>query len=273
MRSMELVSNYSQIKDSIVKVKANKEGFITNFFLSDEKCELLIRNKILYIVCFDKVFFLLHKDTCFYHLYYISPSLDSLDASLIQLIRNFNELVLVVDIIGNNESIEKTVSVFNSYDFLTYTKLNRMSRIVNFDSYIDDKRVTYATIEHGKEISLLLDKYFDRYCEQIPLIEEINKWIDKNRILVILDKDKIIGFVIFEINGVTSYLRYWFTHPDFRENKVGSALLRRFFFESRNTKRQLFWVIESNENAIIRYKHYGFLPEKMFDIVLKKNKK
>ncbi len=268
---MDLVSNYSQIKDSIIRVKAYKEGFITNFFLSEEKCELLINNKILYVVDLDKVIFLLHKDSCFYHLYYIAPSLDLLDASLIQLIINFNELVLVVDIIGNKESIEKIVPVFNSYNFLTYSKLNRMSRIVNFESYLDDKRVTYAKIEHGKEISLLLVKYFDRYCEQIPLIEEINSWIDKNRILVILDKEKIIGFVIFEINGATSYLRYWFTHPDFRENKVGSALLRRFFFESRHTKRQLFWVIESNDNAIIRYKHYGFLPEKMFDIVLKKN--
>lgn len=268
---MELISNYNQIKDSIIKVKAYREGFLTNFFLSEEKCELLIKNKILYIFAFDKVFFLLHKDSCFYHLYYISPSLDSLDASLIQFIKNFNDLVVVVDIIGNDQSIEKIVSIFNSYNFLTYSKLNRMSRIVDHDSYIDDKRVTYATIEQGKEISLLLEKYFDRYCEQIPLIEEINTWIEENRILIIHDKDKIIGFVIFEINGVTSYLRYWFTHPDFREKKVGSSLLRRFFFESRHSKRQLFWVIESNENAIIRYKHYGFLPEKMFDIVLKKN--
>ncbi|MBA4320402.1 MAG: N-acetyltransferase, partial [Flavobacterium sp.] len=38
--------------------------------------------------------------------------------------------------------------------------------------------------------------------------------------------------------------------------------------KGRNTKRQLFWVIKSNENAIKRYLHYGFKEEKMYNFVM-----
>ena len=74
-----------------------------------------------------------------------------------------------------------------------------------------------------------------------------------------------------EMNATTLYLRYWFTHPDFRDRKVGSRLLRRFFEEGKDTKRQLFWVIRSNKNAIKRYRHYGFKEENMLDFVLRNN--
>ena len=77
-------------------------------------------------------------------------------------------------------------------------------------------------------------------------------------------------FLIYELNATTLYLRYWFTHPDYRDTKVGSRLLRRFFEEGKDTKRQLFWVIRTNENAIVRYRPYGFAEENMFDYVFER---
>lgn len=50
---------------------------------------------------------------------------------------------------------------------------------------------------------------------------------------------------------------------------IGSKLFNSFMYEGRNTKRQLLWVITHNINAIKRYVHYGFKPEKLFDYVLK----
>ena len=70
------------------------------------------------------------------------------------------------------------------------------------------------------------------------------------------------------MNNTTNYLRYWFTHPNYRDKKIGSKLLRHFFKIGEDTKRQIFWVIQSNENAIKRYRHYGFKEENMFDYVL-----
>jgi GNAT superfamily N-acetyltransferase len=85
-----------------------------------------------------------------------------------------------------------------------------------------------------------------------------------------MTNDKIDGLVVFEINGLTSHLRYWFVDPKMRDQKTGSALLRRFFHECRNTKRQILWVNTLNANAIERYAHYGFRAETMTDIIMKR---
>jgi ribosomal protein S18 acetylase RimI-like enzyme len=49
---------------------------------------------------------------------------------------------------------------------------------------------------------------------------------------------------------------------------MGSLLLRSWLHKSSYSARQIFWVIQSNQNAIDKYKHYGFTEEDMIDIVL-----
>jgi GNAT superfamily N-acetyltransferase len=123
-------------------------------------------------------------------------------------------------------------------------------------------------MDYSKQIHSILEQYFDKYSEQLPLQTELDQWIINNNIFIVTEEKKIIGFVIFENIGVTAYLRYWFTHPDYRNRKIGSILLKRFFYECRASKRQLFWVISTNENAIMRYKHYGFAAEQLLDQTL-----
>ena len=48
--------------------------------------------------------------------------------------------------------------------------------------------------------------------------------------------------------------------------------IKKYFSDSRGAKRQLFWVIKLNENAIKRYRHYGFKSENLFDVVLTNKK-
>ena len=114
----------------------------------------------------------------------------------------------------------------------------------------------------------LLHQFFNEKTEQIPFAEELEGYAKEGHILVCEESSNLAGFLIYEINATTIYLRYWFTLPDFRDKKVGSRLLRRFFEEGKNTKRQLFWVIRNNENAIKRYKHYGFAEENMYDFIM-----
>ena len=92
-------------------------------------------------------------------------------------------------------------------------------------------------------------EYEDKYLEDVKdLLIELEEYI------LTIDKDHLDQL-----------------HPDYRDKKVGSRLLRRFFEEGKDTKRQLFWVIRTNENAIKRYKHYGFNEENMFDFVMQYN--
>ena len=45
-------------------------------------------------------------------------------------------------------------------------------------------------------------------------------------------------------------------------------LFNEFLSRGKNTQRQLFWVIKTNQNAIKRYRHYGFEEEKMSNFIL-----
>jgi ribosomal protein S18 acetylase RimI-like enzyme len=216
--------------------------------------------------------FILYKDHDFFHLYYICSNEKTLADSLKELINNYTDHTFVTDIIGTEVYTQKTAGVFSQAGFNIYTTLYRMSRFKNLDeSYIADTKTENAVTDHAVQIFNIFEKYFDKYSEQLPLLEEITQFINNNNVLVITEQQKVLAFVIYEIKGMTSYLRYWFVLPEYRDKKFGSVLLRRFFYESRNTKRQIFWVLASNENAIIRYKHYGFEAETMLDQVMIKS--
>ena len=118
----------------------------------------------------------------------------------------------------------------------------------------------------------MLHTNFDPLSEQLPCYEEILDFISRKGVLVYKEKGKVYGFIIFELNGQTLYLRYWFVLPEYRDLKIGSRLFNEFMRAGHATKRQLFWVIGSNENAIKRYRHYGFEVERLYDYVLIRNK-
>ena len=268
---MNKVASYKQIQEIIIKLRNYKEGFITNFYLSEAKCNLLIKKNCLFLQEYEKCLFVLFKEDDFYHLYYVAINNEQLDNALEILTRNYSKETFVTDIVGSDPFIAEFSKLFEFYGFEKYSKLFRMDRVkIEKPAMETDPRIEieYAALAWASQIKNILDTYFDKYSEQIPLLEEIDQWIIDKRIIVVLGKDRIVGLVIFEINGLTSYLRYWFVAPEYRNKKMGSALLRRFFYECRKTKRELFWVIASNENAIARYEHYGFKSEFLFDQVL-----
>jgi GNAT superfamily N-acetyltransferase len=252
------------------KITVLKSGFLTNFFLDIQKINLLISKKMLsYKNINDTVFFF--KDTeNFKNLYYFTTNIENLKKDLQILLDENQEETYIVDIVEKKNNIASIREVFHSLHFNQYTSLMRMSRLVTDAEMYSKKNsnIEFANPKKALEIYHLLQNYFDTFAEQLPLLEEIELLISKNNIILYLEEKKIIGFLIYELIGLTSYLRYWFVHPDHRDKKIGSSLLNIFFELSKNAKRQLFWVIESNENAIKRYEHFGFAKEDLLDCVM-----
>lgn len=265
---MNKVFSYSVLQEQIAAVRSLKEGYCTNFFMDAKRCDYLIQHAVLFTIVKEGVVFLLQKDGTFFHLYYCASSPHKLERTLKSALKEINN-TCVIDIVGQKQELVEYQKVFRSVGFEDYCSLNRMSRKIDSNvSLVSDGRINIGVLRDIEVVYALLQGYFDCYSEQLPSVQEIENWISAGHLLVCREKNFIVGFVLFDIIGVTSYLRYWFVHPDYRDKKIGSELLHRFFYESRTTKRQLFWVIESNENAIKRYLHYGFKPENMFDKVL-----
>ena len=268
---MILVSSIEVIQKLIKKVRDHKKDYFTNFFFDIPKLELWIKLSLIEYEETDETVLFCKKNCGFKNLYFCTTTLEILKRNIALFISNHNDEIFVVDIVVNGTSFLGFKDGFFSNGFYLYTSLVRMSRTSNelSNKVLNTKCISIANKDNGLEVLKLLHKYFDIYAEQLPLIEDINRWVEKKGILIYSDDYTTLqGFLIFELIGQTSYLRYWFVHPDYRDKKIGSALLGSFFKESLNNKRQIFWVIESNINAIKRYEHYGFKKEDLFDYVM-----
>lgn len=264
---MDKISSVEEIGLRIAEIRNLRKGFITNFYFDLSKHALWIEKGVFFSLREGNTVFFIKRSDTFCNVFYNSTDLMELRNSIRKLMECSCCDKLFFDVVGNAEQSEAVSIVFRELGFYNYCSLVRMSKITCPVENAPSGLIEYATEEHAKEIKKLLDEYFDPQTEQIPFLEEIEEYSRLNHILCCSKDGKIIGFVIFERNRTTHYLRYWFVHPEYRDLKVGGTLLKYFFYEGRDTKRQLFWVIRTNEKAIKRYKHYGFAEENMFDYV------
>jgi GNAT superfamily N-acetyltransferase len=265
---MRNIHDINEIHQSIKSVRDLKKGFLTNFFPDPAKTGLWMDNGLLFTAQFQETTFFFRKETGFYHLYFCSSSANSLCNALTSLLQQSQDTLYTIDLIGNRADMAELGDGIVSTGFFPYTSLVRMSRMISVSDappIAGNLNLAEARPDDAGEVLDLLQQYFDPLAENLPLMAEIESWIKAGQVAVFRETDTIQGFLIYEILGVTSYLRYWFVHPDHREKKIGSILIQEFFRRCSRTKRQLFWVIQSNENAIKRYIHYGFLPENLVD--------
>ena len=265
---MKLVESVQELQGLLASVWDLGQRVVTNFYLDTVKHGIWIRHKVLYYTMLDGVLFLFKEGEKFCNLFYCSSSLERLGHVLAQL-RFDSKKDIVVDVVGTEKQCDQVCETFFKTRFEPYCSLVRMSRPTpQEDAKELNDWVCRASLEDTLTIHALLLRYFDPYSEQIPFEEEISSFVEKGHALVCKNDNEMVGFLIYELNKSTLYLRYWFVRPDYRDKKIGSSLINRFFYEGQGTKRQLFWVIQSNENAIKRYRHYGFKEENLYDKVL-----
>lgn len=266
---MDKVISIEKTLELIKEIKNLHKGFITNFYLDEFKHNIWIQKGYFYYEKVNDTCFFIKKDKGFWNVFYCSTDKNDLENSLKLFELTNGDTIIMIDIVGNSEQCKDINNIFFRNGFYEYRSLVRMSKMTQNDcTEIANDRIDFANQFDVKYILALLNKYFDSRCEQIPYLEELEEYAKNKRILVYKENNEILGFLIFEMNKTTLYLRYWFVHPEHRDKKIGSLLLNRFFYEGKDTHRQLFWVITDNENAIKRYVHFGFKNENMYDYVL-----
>jgi GNAT superfamily N-acetyltransferase len=267
---MEIITTLDFFVNSLNFVKSFKKKSITNYYFDTIKSEVLINSGDLSAVTIGEVVFVLKQNGDFINLYYYAADSTELRKSLGKLVSIYPDLTAIVDVV-TTEIHEDVLKVFNHNGFNVYTSLVRMSRISDGMLIIDeitDQYLKVANKDESLEVFNQLKMFFDSKAEQLPSLDEMIKWSKNENVLVYKIENQVAGFIIYQLVGVTLYLRYWFVSPLFRERKIGSKLFNYFLLKGKYSKRQLFWVIRTNENAIVRYKHYGFKEEKMYNFVL-----
>lgn len=271
---MYIIQNQQEIQQLLKNLRDLKKGFLTNYYPDPAKTGLWMENSLFFAELFHETTFFFRKNNWFYHLYYCSTSENNLRNGLTALLQKSPDMLYTLDLIGNNKDVSELGGVIEPTGFFPYVNLVRMSRVISASvgqDFARNPNLAEAKPIDALEVIKQLQHYFDPLADNLPLLSEIESWINAGQVIVFRETDTIQGFLIYEIIGVTSYLRYWFVHPDHHEKKIGSVLIREFFKRCSGTKRQLFWVIQSNENAMKRYIHYGFLPENLVDNIYTNN--
>lgn len=264
------VKSYEQIQQFTTQIRSLRSGFVTNFYWDANKHPYWLDEGTLLVEGGDKCHLLLHHNEGFVNLYYIATSFDAIASSVSMMNVGAD---LVIDLVCKGEGeIER--ECFKSIGFKPYNHLFRMSHVGLMDQpdWIADPNVQYGKVCDAMLVAEALHAHFDPLCEQLPSLKELEDYAVRQQMLVMKDGNKLQGFLIAEKNGMTWYLRYWYTSPDYRNQGIGAKLLRTSLVQASETKRQLFWVIADNTNAIKRYEHYGFKRENMNDYVMIKRK-
>ena len=261
---MNKIESYSDLLLKIAEIRNLKKGFITNFYPNEFRTNIWIENETLVIYQGDETNIFIVKNSGFTTLYFCSTSLEKLEIC----ISNLNiDNPIVLDIVTNGID-SPLIKLFKNNGYSDYCSLVRMSRIGQLPEKEKDDMVRFAEYKDIMQIENYFENHFDKLSEQIPTRQELERWIDRSEIIVCVIDNDVAGYIIFDLVGITLYWRYWFVSTEYRDKKVGSKLFNEFMNCGKNSKRQMLWVITTNENAKKRQMHFGFNEEKMFDTVL-----
>jgi len=263
---MRKIESYQQIQDFVRQIRELRQGFVTNFYWDDNRHPYWIADSSFEFEQSPDCILMVHRCKEFANIFYIATSFAAFGE---MLQAHHLEGTLVADVVCKGEGINEQ-DAFTNMGFVRYQHLYRMSHVGNIigTDWVKDPRVKYGEKDDIFLVYNDMQKDFDPLAEQLPTIIELEDYAKRKQLLVIKDGDNLCGFLIFEITGVTWYLRYWYTSPDYRNQGIGAGLLRTSLLYGVESKRQIFWVIADNENAIKRYEHFGFTRENMNDYVM-----
>lgn len=273
---MEKVESIEQLKEFLLYIRNQKKGFVTNFYLDEEKHAAWIRTgEFQYDKWADTVFLLFDHYTpdnakYFTNMFYISTSEDEMLARLKGYPEKYIYDLYVLDIVGRDMMclplVEK-LKAMRGYNDMTLVRMTRMNGIQ--DDGVKGENVVYATQEDVKWVNEMLHSYFDEQMEQLPLVEELEKMAVRKHILLCKRDGKNAGMILFDKNPTTIHWRYWLVLQEYRNSGAGSELWHHLLWEARDTKRMILWVRLDNEHAMVRQEHYGFKKENMYDYIIK----
>lgn len=267
---MDKILSYEQIQGFVNVIRSLRKGYVSNFYWDPCKHPYwIIEGRFSFLQKNDCIL-MIHLQDDFCNLFYIATDMATVSAAVTSV--SF-EKTCIVDIVCRGEGDNEKGQLVHA-GFSPYQHLFRMSHVglLADDTWEMESDVEFGTNEDIRPLSVALMKNFDPLSEQLPSIEEIRDYIQRKQVLVIKDGVNLCGFIIFEVTGMTWYLRYWFTSSDYRNQGIGAKLLKSSLFLAKETKRQILWVISDNGNAIKRYEHYGFKRELMNDYVLIKRR-
>ncbi len=267
---MTPIASVNQVFEVIQEVKAGAPAYCTNFFPVQKKLQGWIDRGELRAETRKGSAFFLRSDRGFQHLYFCAASLAELQRDIAASDWMKTER-LTMDLVGNEASLAGMLDAFEAGGFRRYSKLQRLARAsqpLAEAAEAAEQKVVPAEAGDCDAVLELLDSSFDKYADQLPTAPEIEEAIRDRQIVLIKSGGELAALLHFETQGFTSTIRYWVVAAPFRSQRLGSVLMRHYFTAQSAVRRFILWVVGTNDDAIRKYKHFGYAPDGLVDHVL-----
>jgi hypothetical protein len=260
----------ADVLDAIQQVKAGAPAFCTNFFPVQRKLQEWIEHGELQVETREDAAFFFRQDRDFRHFYFCARDTAALRRQIASL-ADLKSLRLSTDLVGSEEVLRDVIAALASAGFRPYARLQRMARPrgpIPTAVSADEVPVAWAEQGDGQAAVSLLEAAFDRFADQLPLLREIEAAIAARQVLAVKLDGKLAALLYFETQGFTSVVRYWAVTAEYRARRLGSILMRRYLESHSAVRRFTLWVVAENQNAVEKYRHYGYEPDGLVDQVL-----
>ena len=264
---MSPIHRVDEVFTALQEAKARATDLHTNFFPVQTKLQDWIARGELFAELRGGVAFFFRTDRDFQHLYFCAPDRPAWQREMDRLPALKTERV-VTDLVGKEASLTGWLPVLEATGFRRHLQLQRLSRPGLPGPASGKSPVLYADPADGPGVLGLIESSFDRYGEQLPTLSEIEAAIERRPVLLAKHDGAMAGLLYFETHGVASTIRFWVVAEKFRGHRVGATLMQHYFQTHAAVRRFTLWVNSNNENALSKYRHYGYAPDGLVDQVL-----
>ncbi len=267
---MTPIATVAEVQQSIQRAKEGAGGYCTNFFPVEARLKSWTERGELFGEFSGRTAFFVRRERGFGHLYFCSADLAQLGRDLAATACIQGE-PLSIDLLGQEAALASLLPVFEAAGFQRYNRLQRLARAraaEDNDASPGSSQVAFIGESDVEAAMHLIETEFDRYADQLPQPYELAAAIAARQVYGVKSNGKLGALLYFETQGVTSVLRYWVVAPQYRDQKFGSALIRHYFADQGAVRRFILWVTVNNENALEKYRRYGYTPDGLTDEVL-----
>jgi len=266
---MKRVTKIGVLQEAMGRIKRGGPDFSVSFFASASKIEAWIAESALWLSPCEGALLIHRQDGKLLRVCHVATDQPSLSAALGNLVEERPDQLMVADLVGRPDDVERITRIYQRQGFALHAQLVRMQRSGTWPATTDGASdVELARIRDLPELRAFMERWLDPLSEQIQSVAELREAVTSEGVFVVRDDQGLAGILIHETTGQSTALRYWHVAGHRHGQGLGSRLMHAFLARCTASRRVTLWVIAGNVAAIAKYHHYGFSEDGMIDNIM-----
>lgn len=217
------------------------------------------------------IFVIFHRG--YYKLFFYCDTLEWVkDIDRIKKIRNISEVA--IEVLSKTEGeLSELSHVLQTREINGYTRYRRVGNPA--EEREDTENITYCDHEDLNDVMTIMKDTFLPVGNELLDISEIETYIDDKKVICIKSETdcnggvsaELLGYLIFEDKGKTSYVRNVCVNPKYRGKGIGKRLLNLYNEIHKGYKVFTLWCNDNNIRALKLYEWAGYCNEGLHNTI------